>query len=314
MKIIIDKNNKQMLKAILIERGYSFPCNGKGICGKCRIIAEGLAPTNLDRRYLTEKELADGYRLACDKIIEKPMIIDCLLQKKVLDKPLKECDLSIVFNKESMAVSVYSEGHISDSVIEISDHLDKQRILSYISKECIELMEFYKVARATTVLISGIEEVTSIFQKDSFDGNEYNLPCEDVYILRGVEKVGSNVLLELISKENGLYLIERDNNLYVFLIKNEEIIAVVLEDLKLKDDEATLFVKAFMENVKVDSFKIISNNIDVAFLNANFGSSIYFKPMAGVNAENCLVNNRYKTMYNKMLKKMIIIKNDYELI
>lgn len=43
------------------------PCNGKGICGKCRVqVIEGTAPvTSEDRRFFSDQELAAGYRLAC---------------------------------------------------------------------------------------------------------------------------------------------------------------------------------------------------------------------------------------------------------
>ena len=42
-------------------------CNGKGICGKCRVrITQGHMPvTEEDRCFFTEQELAEGYRLAC---------------------------------------------------------------------------------------------------------------------------------------------------------------------------------------------------------------------------------------------------------
>lgn len=42
-------------------------CNGKGICGKCRIrVVEGeAAVSEEDRSFFTEQELAQGYRLAC---------------------------------------------------------------------------------------------------------------------------------------------------------------------------------------------------------------------------------------------------------
>ncbi|MCE5260262.1 MAG: ASKHA domain-containing protein [Chloroflexi bacterium] len=46
-------------------------CGGKGTCGKCKVLASrGLAePTRLELRSLSEAELAQGYRLACQAII-----------------------------------------------------------------------------------------------------------------------------------------------------------------------------------------------------------------------------------------------------
>ncbi len=43
-------------------------CNGKGICGKCKVqVIDAAVPvTREDRRFFTEQELAAGYRLACN--------------------------------------------------------------------------------------------------------------------------------------------------------------------------------------------------------------------------------------------------------
>jgi len=47
-------------------------CGGRGTCAKCRVIAtRGLGPvTDLERRGLSAAELANGYRLACQALIE----------------------------------------------------------------------------------------------------------------------------------------------------------------------------------------------------------------------------------------------------
>ena len=48
------------------------PCGNRGVCGKCRVLArEGLAePTEAEERLLLPRELADGWRLACQAVIE----------------------------------------------------------------------------------------------------------------------------------------------------------------------------------------------------------------------------------------------------
>ena len=45
----------------------SAPCNGNGICGKCivRYKSGATEPTKQDREFLSEKQLEQGYRLAC---------------------------------------------------------------------------------------------------------------------------------------------------------------------------------------------------------------------------------------------------------
>jgi len=47
-------------------------CGGKGTCGKCKVkaLADGLSPmSETERRHLTEQEVADGLRLACQATV-----------------------------------------------------------------------------------------------------------------------------------------------------------------------------------------------------------------------------------------------------
>lgn len=48
-----------------------IPC-GKGKCGKCKCKVSGNvnAPTENEKKRLSEKELEAGYRLACEVIVE----------------------------------------------------------------------------------------------------------------------------------------------------------------------------------------------------------------------------------------------------
>ena len=51
------------------RQGYSIstPCGGRGNCGKCKVrLIEGELPINtMDRVQLSEEELKQGIRLAC---------------------------------------------------------------------------------------------------------------------------------------------------------------------------------------------------------------------------------------------------------
>lgn len=59
------------LKELLPAYGMEFPCGGKGICGRCKIYCTELAPSSLDKRFFSEKQLSEGVRLACDKTVEE---------------------------------------------------------------------------------------------------------------------------------------------------------------------------------------------------------------------------------------------------
>lgn len=77
MKITISSGDKQsvvsseerILLSEAIQSGsfpFDMPCNGRGVCGKCRVYASGClsAPTRQETEHLGA-ELADGMRLAC---------------------------------------------------------------------------------------------------------------------------------------------------------------------------------------------------------------------------------------------------------
>ena len=68
--MIIDRSKPQKsLREILQQqnRYISAPCNGNGTCGKCivRYKSGATEPTKQDREFLSEKQLEQGYRLAC---------------------------------------------------------------------------------------------------------------------------------------------------------------------------------------------------------------------------------------------------------
>jgi uncharacterized 2Fe-2S/4Fe-4S cluster protein (DUF4445 family) len=60
------------------ELPHSFPCNGRGICGKCRVKVSGpvSAPTPAELKRLDREELSSGIRLACQVRILGPVIVE----------------------------------------------------------------------------------------------------------------------------------------------------------------------------------------------------------------------------------------------
>ncbi|WP_242826077.1 ASKHA domain-containing protein [Desulfurispora thermophila] len=59
--------------------GVNAPCGGKGLCGRCRVrLVQGelSPPGELERRMLGPRELADGYRLACQALILGPVKVE----------------------------------------------------------------------------------------------------------------------------------------------------------------------------------------------------------------------------------------------
>ncbi|WP_052446727.1 ASKHA domain-containing protein [Candidatus Soleaferrea massiliensis] len=60
-------HRSNLMELIRREGGMSFPCNGKGTCGKCkvRVTGELSAPTKREKHCLSGRELKNGVRLAC---------------------------------------------------------------------------------------------------------------------------------------------------------------------------------------------------------------------------------------------------------
>lgn len=67
-KILRENQPKSLLRILQEKNEYiSAPCNGNGTCGKCivRYKIGATEPTKQDREFLSEKQLEQGYRLAC---------------------------------------------------------------------------------------------------------------------------------------------------------------------------------------------------------------------------------------------------------
>lgn len=66
--MIVHGGGERLLE-LMARQGHPMdaPCGGKGICGKCRVrISGGVSPlADIERERLTPKELAEGWRLAC---------------------------------------------------------------------------------------------------------------------------------------------------------------------------------------------------------------------------------------------------------
>lgn len=53
-------------------------CGGRGTCGKCKVkmLAGMLAPTEADRKYLSQAELDEGWRLSCRALVHSDCLVD----------------------------------------------------------------------------------------------------------------------------------------------------------------------------------------------------------------------------------------------
>lgn len=66
------------LRDLLFQEGVEFPCGGHGRCSGCRVkVMEGeLTPSSAEERLLDVEELRDGWRLACQAILQNDLKLE----------------------------------------------------------------------------------------------------------------------------------------------------------------------------------------------------------------------------------------------
>ncbi|MGD9127481.1 MAG: ASKHA domain-containing protein [Planctomycetia bacterium] len=77
-KVYVLEGTRLLEAASSVGMNLEQPCGGEGTCGKCqvRIIGEVCAPTMVDEAFFSPKQLADGWRLACQAIVVGPATIE----------------------------------------------------------------------------------------------------------------------------------------------------------------------------------------------------------------------------------------------
>ncbi len=76
----------KLLQVFLTQNGFETesPCGGNGRCGKCRVrfLQGAPSPGSFDERFLSEKELKEGYRLLCKAVIRGNCEIEIVKPEK----------------------------------------------------------------------------------------------------------------------------------------------------------------------------------------------------------------------------------------
>ena len=83
-RVLKSRKEKSLLETFLSEKVFvDNPCNGKGVCGKCRvkILSGAPEPTSTEEQFLKPEELEEGIRLSCTVSPENDMEVE-LLQKE----------------------------------------------------------------------------------------------------------------------------------------------------------------------------------------------------------------------------------------
>ena len=78
LRIRIEAPTGTSLHSLLFQYGIEFPCGGRGACRGCRVkVLEGSLPISLvEESILSEEELRDGWRLACQNTLDGDLLLD----------------------------------------------------------------------------------------------------------------------------------------------------------------------------------------------------------------------------------------------
>ncbi|MBR1747632.1 MAG: 2Fe-2S iron-sulfur cluster binding domain-containing protein [Clostridia bacterium] len=251
----------ESIKGVLTEAGFKFPCGGVGRCGKCRIVCKDLTPTDLDRRFLTERQIADGVRLACDKVATGPISLSCEIShdEKKEDVVLHECSVAATICDEDVTVSIVSD-HLVETVKKknplnvyptmkaLAEAYQKdggtltKSLRAVIGKESVELFEKYGGAKAQVTalaakdiylkILAGLplsatwEDVVSATENDPC-----GLPTESIYLLPALnEVIGGEVIAECVKLKEKSLLVDCEKTATFYLIGEKDDLAAAIWD------------------------------------------------------------------------------------
>ncbi len=131
------------LKTFLQQHDLSFPCNGNGTCGNCKIkVIKGYLPINsYDKKFFTQDELNEGYRLACQHTTTEDIDIELIHSSK-------EAEIEGI-TQDDIKKTSYKMVTIRSNEIEASSVLDqmmnesgkKVKITSKLLRETSQLIK-----------------------------------------------------------------------------------------------------------------------------------------------------------------------------
>ncbi|HIV00534.1 MAG TPA: hypothetical protein IAB14_05420 [Candidatus Stercoripulliclostridium merdipullorum] len=310
MKLILKTQQPESLRDRLIAEGFRFPCGGKGVCGRCRIVAPALPVTALDRRFLTDDEMTRGVRLACDKTFDKELHLECMLDRATPERKLDDPEVIVFLGSRTAEISL-TDGDIVDSVVVEYGDCTTREIRAAIDKEAIEMFERYHCAKANVMMVAGGWREIEAFAAGSdvegggrYEAARFSMPAEEVYLPPVKGGAGSGDLLEIADREDGTLTVIADGTLR-FWYRGDSILTAEIP-FKPDDPYGARVIKAtlryFAEEVIPTTF-IGSENDYVRFTGA-----VGFVPkgssLARDKALAAMQSNRVKTALDRLYRRV----------
>jgi|AGTN01.3.fsa_nt_gi hypothetical protein len=310
MKIIPTVQNES-LREFLTREGFLFPCGGKGLCGRCRIIGKTIVATNLDRRFLSPIEIENGLRLACDKTITGETEIEVLFGRAPAIKKLEYPQIAAVLGEKTVEVSLIDEKVLETAVLS-SPGPSLNGLRSAVGKTSVEFFEKYKGAKAVNILIAGEPSLIGTFaggivpetEGETYPAEAFQMPSEEVY-LPPSGKIGSDILLELLSlPENSLAIFTGRPALVHIGVTT--VTASVFKGLSLSEDTGR---RAFAAAIKYYADKFAPSETVVVGNPAEAAGFEYRTLPKKIieTAASALLENKIKTKLNKLARKVELL-------
>lgn len=194
-QIIKVQKNKNLLDALRESDIFiSAVCAGRGTCGKCRVkILKGeFVPSEEDKKFFSEKELAEGYRLACRFYPEQPCEIQIPEDEEgfLVLAEHKEKDMEVSENLEYGIAADIGTTTIAMQLIE----LETGKIADVYT--CINKQRSYGADVISRINASNQgkgEELQRLIQKNLTEGIRYFTRNKPVHIKRMV--IGANTTM-----------------------------------------------------------------------------------------------------------------------
>lgn len=250
----IEATDNSTLKEILENEGLSFPCDGKGICGRCKIICSELEISEKDKIFFSAEELQKGCRLACDKkIIKNLNIVFEKSRKSQPAKKLEECNIIAVLDYERAIIGIVNDS-IQDIVEINSFSYDKSGLISVVGKNAIDFFEKYGLAKADTIAISTNRNfIETMFGKNIDDKGEileaekYYLPAENLYILPFEDEFSATFISRAIEEDSSRIIIFADNIFLAGLSLEEDFLCLSHKNVDYSEKYQLLAIKTSIE-------------------------------------------------------------------
>jgi len=163
---------QNLLKA-LIENGVIVqnPCNGKGTCGKCKVLVNGetVKTSNADLDHLSTEEIRKGIHLSCSFKIAKDMEITIVGKEEKIDilTAGKEIDVTVKpsFTKELLQLTMPSINDQRDDLHRLKDAL-KLKHINISSKTLVNLSD---IIRKEDFLVTACMQENTLVALESGD-------------------------------------------------------------------------------------------------------------------------------------------------